>query len=271
MPAISLSRTVLEFRGADTVRFLNGQLSNDVRKLTAAAALQACVMTAKGKMNGNVWLTRLPDRIRVDGPPEIGESLAARFERYIISDDVTLTDVSTDWKMEHRWGATAPSGAVASRRFGIDGFDVWLPADVASSPDLLSPDDAEAFRIEQGIPLWGRELDENTIPVEAGLDCIDYHKGCYIGQEVISRLKSIGHVNRHLVRLLGPLPSALTRGLALEFGGQPVGIVTSAAASLALPNTVALAYLKRQHATPGIVLTSIAAPGETYTVLPLHP
>jgi len=271
MPVLALRRTVLEFRGADTIRFLNGQMSNDVRKLTPAAALQACVMTAKGKMNAEVWLTQLPDGIRVDAAHELGDSLAARFDRYLIADDVTLTDVSTFWKLEHHLAFPAAPDAVTSRRFGRDGYDLWLAADAPDSPEVVSSDVAEALRIEQGIPLWGRELDENTIPVEAGLDCIDYHKGCYIGQEVISRLKSIGHVNRLLVRLLGPLPSSLAPGLVLQRDGQPVGTVTSAAAALTLPNTVALAYLKRQHATPGIVLTSAAAPGENFTVLPLHP
>lgn len=266
--SFELERTVLEFRGADTVRFLNGQLSNDVKKLQPQIAMHACVMTAKGKLNAEVWLTKLEDGIRVDGPAKMGEELLARFERYIISDDVVVTDVSNNWKLWHQVGG---SGAITSHRFGIAGSDFWLkPGDAApSSPRLLNRLELESFRIARGIPAWGSELDANTIPVEAGLDCIDYHKGCYIGQEVISRLKSVGHVNRHLVRLRAKPDSGLVVGATLHVADQVVGTVTSCAQSLDLESVVALAYVKRAHAAPGTILAT--ENGETLTVLPLVP
>jgi folate-binding protein YgfZ len=264
--AIAVERSVLEFRGADVVRFLNGQLSNDVRKLQSAAAMHACVMTAKGRMNAEVWLTKLADGIRVDGPAGMGEELLGRFERYIISDDVTATDVTEQWRLHHIVGE---GEGTSSRRVGVPGWDLWTQGENPGNlPRLLSPADAESFRIASGIPAWGTELDENTIPVEAGLDrdCIDYHKGCYVGQEVISRIKSVGRVNRLLICLTAEKTSTLAAGTALFAGDEVVGAVTSAACSLDLENVVALAYVKRAHSTPGTVLQTAATGGESLIV-----
>ncbi|MDQ3623697.1 MAG: folate-binding protein YgfZ, partial [Verrucomicrobiota bacterium] len=108
----------------------------------------------------------------------------------------------------------------------------------------------EALRIEAGIPRWGRELDEGTLPPEAGLDRthIDYQKGCYIGQEVISRLKSIGRVNRRLCGFLSQRDRPLQAGMELfvaTAASASVGRLTSAAWSFSLEKPVALGYLER--------------------------
>src|SRR5690606_28173583 len=97
----------------------------------------------------------------------------------------------------------------------------------------------------QGIPVWGAELDENTIPVEARLesDAIDYHKGCYIGQEIISRIKSVGRVNRNLTGFISS--EMLPVGRRFIVDGRDVGGITSSAWSFALEKGVALGYLKR--------------------------
>src|SRR6202008_642685 len=105
------------------------------------------------------------------------------------------------------------------------GWDLRLPReDFASAREQLFAGRvvidaalAETLRIEAGIPRWGHELDENTLPPEAGLDLthIDYHKGCYIGQEVISRLRSVGHVNRQLTGFIADEKEALSVGMEL--------------------------------------------------------
>ena len=113
---------------------------------------------------------------------------------------------------------------------------------------------ADLIRIEAGVPRWGQELDENTLPPEAGLEPthIDYHKGCYIGQEVISRLKSVGHVNRQLTGFIAEGGTPLAAGLRLfpaGAGAASVGLLTSVAFSFALEKTIALGYLKRGSPT----------------------
>ena len=206
-------RTQLILTGADVVRYLNGQVTNDVRKLRTGQTQMACVTTAKGRLCGDVCITAQEGALIVDAEPILREALLARLERYIVADDVTIEDATDSQALLHYIGpASPPASAVgqiaASRRFGRDGWDLRLPqTDFAGAREFLLAgqvvlDDAlaELLRIEAGIPRWDRELDENTLPPEAGLGAthIDYHKGCYIGQEVISRLKSVGHVNRQL-------------------------------------------------------------------------
>jgi folate-binding protein YgfZ len=117
-------------------------------------------------------------------------------------------------------------------------------------PGECPPPLVELVRIEAGIPRWGRELHEDTLPPEAGLDRthIDYAKGCYIGQEVISRIKSVGHVNRRLTGFISAPGEPLQAGWSVFAPGdsaKPVGELTSAAWSFALAKPVALGYLRR--------------------------
>src|ERR1041385_8836091 len=101
---------------------------------------------------------------------------------------------------------------IASNRFGSAGWDVWSASDAApeirrqvgNGFDLCDEICAEIRRIEQGIPRWGRELTNEIIPVEANLESrtVDYEKGCYIGQEVISRIKMSGQTNKVLCGLV---------------------------------------------------------------------
>src|SRR5262249_46602995 len=104
---------------------------------------------------------------------------------------------------------------------------------------------AEAFRIEQGVPRWGRELTGEIIPVEANLEarCIDYEKGCYIGQEIISRMKMSGQRNKQLRSLLSLDNVPLPGGARLMADAKDVGWVTSATCSLG--REIGLGYVKR--------------------------
>ena len=120
--------------------------------------------------------------------------------------------------------------------------------------------------MEAGIPRWGYELGEETLPPEAGLDRthIDYHKGCYVGQETISRLKSVGHVNRELRGMVwegGGIPEI--GGLIFGEGGERAGgVVTSVAYSFALERWIALGYLKRGLSASQICIRPASGVGE---------
>src|SRR5712672_1893590 len=94
-------RAKFRLSGADRVRFLQGQVSNDVRLARTDAALYACVMTVKGKMSADVFIRTEPDAFCLDAEPELREPLAARLERYIIADDVTLDDVTDSHALVH--------------------------------------------------------------------------------------------------------------------------------------------------------------------------
>jgi aminomethyltransferase len=121
---------------------------------------------------------------------------------------------------------------------------------------------AEVFRIEQGIPRWGRELTNEIIPVEANLELtsIDYAKGCYIGQEVISRMKMSGQTNKRLCGLLSISGVPLEAGMRLVpemDGGRDAGWITSATRSGRLEKEIALGYVKRGFNSSGTRLQAV--------------
>ena len=160
-------------------------------------------------------------------------------------------------------------------RAGEEGFALLSRPD--ASPRLLNllarhgaqhvpPEVLEAGRIEAGIPRWGAELDETVLPNEAWLErtAISYTKGCYLGQETVARLKTYGHVNRHLVALLLPIGSSASPGDAVRAGDETVGRVTSAVDSALRGQRIALAFVRREHEAPGttLVVDSASGPAE---------
>jgi len=273
-------RTKLSLTGADRVRYLNGQVTANVLRLAPGQALPVCVTTAKGRLCAEAVLHTTADALLLDADAALRESLAARLERYIISDDVAIEDVTDIFRLLHIFGEVAPASDLADNavcadrihRFGHAGWDVWLAQDTFAVvwPQLtarvaeLPLELQETLRIEAGVPRWGCELGEDTLPPEAGLDRthIDYHKGCYIGQEVISRLKSVGHVNRELSGFIALDDAPLQPGAQLfppDSDERPVGTLTSAAFSFALEKPIALGYLKRGAAFPELIARSADA------------
>ena len=269
-------RTTLRLTGADRVRYLNGQVTNDVRKASSDLALMACVLSAKGKVDALVFISGSEDELLLDADPELREALPQRLERYAIADDVAFDDVTDDYALFHQLGDASPASPNDSwhwrraRRFGVAGWDLRVPAaehelarqTLAAGDALGDAESAERFRIEQGAPRWGRELTSEIIPVEANLeaDAIDYAKGCYIGQEVISRMKMSGQTNKRLcgLRSLDGAPLIPTTKIIATDTGKEVGWITSATRSERLGREIALGYVKRGFNELG---TKLQAPG----------
>jgi len=253
--------TVITFRGPDALRYLNGQLTQDVRLVNdGMRSLPSCVTDAKGKLQFRVRLHRSTEGDwLVSSEHADPDALFARLSRYLIADDAEGFDVTGEWRMVHVTG-DLPAGlnfqAVASDRIGLPGWDVWIPATASGDSlarllaiDEWPVDEAETQRVAAGVPAWGAELAEGMLPPEAGLDRTDisYAKGCYIGQEVISRIKSAGKVNRRLVRLVVDSGAALKAGdLLFDEDGQEAGEVTSVAPLPANCHRSAFGYLKRK-------------------------
>ncbi len=262
---------LLEFRGPDAVRFLNGQVTQDVRRVVAGGiCLPSCVTDAKGRMQFRVSLTENDSALWICGLSEWAEALKARLIRYLIADDVEVVNLTGQYYLMHFTGpmAETPTGVVArqSTRFGIAGTDWWIPISLTvkfpAGVHLLDFDDLEALRIANGVPAWGRELKEGMLPPEARLDETDisYHKGCYIGQEVISRIKSAGKVNKRLVHLVfGSNVPPEARQL-VDADGIAIGELTSVSPLLETAGRHALGYVKR-----GVIdISAIAADGVRY-------
>ena len=268
------ARVKLRVGGRDRVRFLNGQLTNDVRKASESEALEACVLNSKGKMDAHLFLIAETDSFLIDADAELCEALQPRLERYIIADDVQVEDVSEKLSILHLLSSERPSigsecKMTSANRLGARGWDVWVAreqrdeatAQLSKQFGFCDAECAEIFRIEQGIPRWGRELTPEIIPIEANLEerCIDYEKGCYIGQETISRMKMSGQRNKRLCGVVSAGSLPLSTGLRLYAsgeGGREVGWTTSAGYSSRLGKYIALGYVKRGFNATGAKLAA---------------
>jgi tRNA-modifying protein YgfZ len=270
------ARTKLRVTGADRIRFLNGQTTNDVRKASLDATQESCILNSKGHLDGHIFLVAAPNEIWMDADAELREQLQSRLERYIIADDVSVEDVSEGFALFHVLGESKPAAmepkfCVRSRRLGCDGWDLWVESVAAKeATDALKtnyhPADEkewERLRIENGIPRWGRELTPDIIPPEANLAkrAIDYEKGCYIGQEVISRMKMSGQVRQRLCGLVSE--NALAPGMELRAHEKTVGRITSAVFSERMNSYIGLAMIKRGYNDMGTSLIAPAYEAET--------
>lgn len=250
----------LEIRlsGADAFRYLNGQVTRDLGRLGKDEAIPACILTPKGKLCAPLLIRRDGEDLIVESETALEDALTARLERYIVADDLSVA-VEPPRSVIHVFGEAALEEPWASvdgirvSRMGQPGKDLD-PAKLRDvGPALLDPIIVEILRIDRGIPVWGRELTEETLPPEAGLDLthIDYDRGCYPGQEIISRLKSVGRVNRLLQRVkarggAGEADWILTRGMTiLSTEGKERGVITSVAPKIAAEDSAALAYVAR--------------------------
>ena len=269
------ARAKFRMTGADRFRFLNGQITNDLRKAGETAAIEACVLNAKGKLNAHIFVGALGDSFLLDADPQLGETLRARLERYIIADDVEIEDVTGAFSLFHVLKKPPPllehARVVAARRFPVPGWDIWsdsarhdaLRDQLSSTYVFIDSAAAEMMRIEEGLPRWGHELTDQIIPVEANLEqrTIDYEKGCYIGQEVISRIKMSGQINKRLCGLISLDQTRLRPGMqifATSPSGKEAGWITSATRSERLEKEIALGYVKRGFNNPGARLEALS-------------
>jgi tRNA-modifying protein YgfZ len=265
-------RAKFRITGMDRLRFLNGQITNDLRKASETSAIEACVLNAKGKIDAHVFISVSGESFFVDAEAGLRETLKARLERYVIADDVQVEDITDEFSLFHVLSQQPPTPdhgrIVSARRFAESGWDIRVEAAqndavlqrLSSGFTPYDSDAAEVMRIEQGIPRWGRELTDEIIPVEANLEqrAIDYQKGCYIGQEVISRMKMSGQTNKRLCGLMSLDNIPLQPGMKLatsSMAGKDVGWITSVTRSE--KQKIALGYVKRGFNSVGTKLDAV--------------
>jgi folate-binding protein YgfZ len=290
-------RSRLCLTGADRVRFLHGQVTNDVKKLRVGEGCYAALVTAKGKMESDLNIFCLQDELLLDFEPGLLPAITQRLEKYIVADDVQVVDVVPHYGLLTGQGPKAdaviralglfteiPRQPFASvkvtdatlgeiylmnyARLGSTGFDLFVPSVAlpAVTDKLIAAAKSvggracgwtafETARIEAGIPRFGVDMDGTNIPLECGIEAraISYTKGCYIGQEVLNRIHSIGHVNRELrgLRLADDLETLPVKGDKLFNAGKEVGYITSAIRSPMVQENVALGYVRREVSNTG--------------------
>ena len=278
--------------GADRVRLLNGQVTNDVKKLGVGQGCYAALVTAKGKLESDLNIYALPNELLLDFEPGLTAAITQRLEKYIIADDVQVVDVGPQYGL---LSAQGPKAEEAVRRLGLfqeipgntkqfttvndatlgeiylvnnprtgsNGFDLFVPTPALGAVMdklIAAAKDAggracgwqalETARIESGIPRFGADMDETNLAPEAGIEdrAISYSKGCYIGQEVIARIRTYGQVAKSLrgLRLADDLKELPAKGDKLFRDGKEVGYITSALASPALKANIAFGYVRKE-------------------------
>lgn len=265
------ARELLRVTGPDRVSFVQGMVTNDV---TQTAPVYAAMLTPKGGMVGDVRVIPLADALVIDTGPGFGATVKAFLSKYLISEEAELEDAPGLALVGYLGPkAVKPEGLAVLPDLIGRGFDVLVNRPVAP-PALPQVDEAtyEVLRVEAGIPKYGVDMTETTIPLEANLGerAIHYQKGCYIGQEVIARATYRGQMAK---RLTGLLLDELSpeRGTELRRGEKKVGFITSVVRSPLLDQFIALGYVHRDSLEPGTEL-EVGSGGKALVVgLPFVP
>jgi aminomethyltransferase len=274
--------------GADSARLLHAMTTNHVQQLRPGTGCYAFFLNAQGHILADVNLLRLEDRFLLDTEPETRELVYRHLDKYIIADDVALEDASEALAClaaegPHAAAVLAAIGAAVpdadyvhapwnggtverASSTGQPGFRIFIPVQAkaewierleSAGAVPATPDEARTVRLERGKPRYGEDIFDTTLPQETGqTDAVHFAKGCYLGQEIVERIRSRGHVNRLLVKLEIEGASPLPAGAKIEAEGKESGEVTSSAFSPALGRAVALAYVRAQHAAAGTVLSA---------------
>jgi len=251
------TRDAVHASGEDTVDFLQGQLSQDVKALAVGDSAWSLLLQPQGKISSYLRVTRLGDaEFMLDVDAGHAEPMIQRLNRFKLRTKCDLVAHEWDSISVRGPGATAVAhqGAVVAAQVqwgSVEGVDLLGP-EVTLSDDIAeaSPASFDLARIRGGVPALGAELDENTIPAAAGIvdDSVSFTKGCYTGQELVARIDSRGgNVPQRLV-LLTIAEGTPPVGAALVDGDKTVGKVTSTVE--ANDATYALAYLARGVETP---------------------
>ncbi len=282
-------RAKIAVTGGDRVRWLNGMATNNVRDLAPGHGVYAFLLNAQGRIQADLYAFQRGDSLLVDTERKQRDKILQLFDHYIIADDVEIADISDKLAA---LGLTGPESRHVLERAGIavpdlaylqfeevawqqktitllrsgeearESWQIWIaPEHTGELWDALLKAGARPvgttalnlFRISRGIPQFGEDIRERDLPQETGQTrALNFTKGCYLGQEIVERIRSRGAVHRQFSAFVveGPLPEPGAKILAGENEEKEVGEITSSAV-LPLPGDdrpVALGYLRREAA-----------------------
>ena len=283
----------LRAAGKDRLRYLNSMLTNDVRKLGPGSGCYAALLTRQGHMESDLWIYAFADEYWLECPPGTTARVLATLQKHIVSDKVDLEDftdrygvlslqgtqsaqimertVETSLTMLRPFDHLTISGREGSRivvrqdRTGRAGYDLWLPRAALQEvwrrlveSERVRPAGITALnwiRTEAGIPWYGIDMDDRTLPMEVGLEsAISMTKGCYRGQEIVARVTHRGHLDRGLGGIVIEATELPAKGAEVRSQGTKIGEVTSAIRSPRLGRPLALAVLKKTFLEPATPL-----------------
>ncbi|HEY8204132.1 MAG TPA: glycine cleavage T C-terminal barrel domain-containing protein [Pyrinomonadaceae bacterium] len=284
------SRGRILVSGAEAVMFLNGLITNDMKSLAANAWMPAAFANVQGRLLAAVRIIHCQDGFLIDTESKTRDAVIKLVERFTLAGDFKVTDLSTEMALLSVQGAKAAAvvrsvlgeeaanvqhQCVTTAQFegtaltvirdthtAEDGFDLFVEASAgAKLRDALTnagatsvgEDTLETLRIEAGIALYGVDMDENNVVTETNLDdAVSFTKGCYIGQEIIVRIKHRGHVAKKLAGVvLDEATPALQNARVISSDDKEIGRVTSSTFSPRLNRAIALGYVKYDYLAPG--------------------
>jgi len=298
-----MERTLVSLAGKDRVRWLNGMVSNNIRDLTAGRGVYAFVLNPQGQIQGDLHAFNRGESLvlEIDGAQA---GLLPQLRRYIIMDKVEVQELGDSVVIFGIAGAKAtqvlqslgiaepeaPLGfAEASWSGGrvtvirgdnpcVANYELWVQQEQAEAfrTDLLQagaqevhPAALDTFRVLCGIPKFGVDIRERTLPQETAQDrALNFNKGCYIGQEIVERIRARGSVHRGLTgfEVSGSAPAS---GTPIQVDGKDVGVITSTATvpTSQGEHAVALGFLRKEQLTPdarfeisGTILRPVSLP-----------
>ncbi|MBZ5496193.1 MAG: aminomethyltransferase family protein [Acidobacteriia bacterium] len=280
----------LRAAGKDRHRYLNSMLTHNIKDLGMGTGCYAALLTRQGLMESDLWVYAFADELWLECPPCGVDRALATLAKHIVSDVVSLDDItdafgilslqgpkagkimetaagvslSTLRPLEHRTiERERGNWVVVNRdRSGSGGYDLWLPcADLPgvwnqwTEVERVQPVGLRALnwaRTEAGIPWYGSDMDDRSLPVEMGLDAaISMNKGCYRGQEIVARIAHRGRLDRRLGGVVVDNHEPPARGAEVRSEGVRIGEVCSAVPSPRLGKPLALAVIKTAFLRPG--------------------
>jgi folate-binding protein YgfZ len=277
--------------GDDRVRLLHSMTTNNVQALVPGEGCYTFFLTAQGRILADANIFSMTDYLLIDTEPETKQKLFEHLDKYIIADDVVLRDFTKDYATISIEG---PQAADVLRRANVPvahlpfaiaewshcevahvsytgqiGYSLFVPCehldDVAGrltaagipKADLST---ADVVRLENGRPRYGVDITETTLPQETQqMQAVHPSKGCYLGQEIVERVRSRGHVNKLLVPIEIESDAPPESGTSVQADGKDVGTITSAAYSPSANSVVALGMLRSEATSAALTVAGASA------------
>jgi folate-binding protein YgfZ len=286
-------RTRLALTGGDRVRWMNGMVTNNIRDLAAGHGVYAFLLNPQGRILGDMVVYNQGEALVVETDRSQVEKIVATFDHYIIMDDVNVENLGEKWTalglsgpnsraLLNAAGINTPEmpletmtpqcvcdcdcvecKVVRGEDSQYESYEVWLaPKDVYKTWQALinagaTPVGSEALEIQRivaGIPLYGVDIRERDLPQETEqMRALNFNKGCYVGQEIVERIRSRGNVHRKFTGFLVEGATAIAAGEKIIAVEKEAGEVTSVAVlnTPAGERTLALGYIRREIGVPG--------------------
>lgn len=292
------ARGKIRLTGEDRARLLHAMTTNHIQQLAPGTGCYAFFLNDKGRVLADANILCRPDYFLLDVEPEVREPLYQHLDHFIIADDVTLedaTDATATIAIEgpeaaavlKRAGVPTPEADFESAAWensfvarlsstGAPGFFIFAPASEksalisqfeAAGAERADAEAARVVRLEHGKPRYGEDITVRYLAQEANQpQALHFSKGCYLGQEIVERVRSRGQIHRVLMPLVLDSQEPPSAGTKLETNGAPAAEITSAAYSPAQGKVVALGYVRTEHAKPhekmhlGEVQAEVVAP-----------